>query len=246
MRSSLIHSSLIYASLIRSICRQLIWLLTSVLLFGCAQQTAPIAPEQNTHIKIADNTWVHLPLPSQLGYAVTASQLLSVRYQDQHQQQQSNQLPIQLQITQDKVVLAGFSSWGTRLLSLTYQNQDIDTYVMTGLGGVLPQPEQVLFNLMITLWPVEVWQPQLQRIGWQLTETLTDSSLEPSKPNHTPHAKQRTLINDKGQVVADIYYADRQALKGDITFINHALDFTIVIKTLQYQLESNSSAQETH
>ena len=38
---------------------------------------------------------------------------------------QSNQLPIQLQITQDKLVLAGFSSWGTRLLSLTYQDNQL-------------------------------------------------------------------------------------------------------------------------
>ena len=179
--------------------------------------------EENNRIQIADDTWVALPQPSDLGYTLTASQLLSVRYIDQTKKNQSNQLPIQLQITQDKLVLAGFSSWGTRLLSLTYQDNQLDTYVMAGLGNTLPKPEQVLFNLMITLYPLDVWQPRLQQTGWTLTEQQTEKT------------KQRTLFDNHGKLIAEINYASFDPLKGDITFINHALDFTIVIKTLQYQ-----------
>ncbi|WP_038150290.1 DUF3261 domain-containing protein [Vibrio litoralis] len=179
--------------------------------------------EENNRIQIADDTWVALPQPSELGYSLTASQLLSVRYIDQTKKAQSNQLPIQLQITQDKLVLAGFSSWGTRLLSLTYQNNRLDTYVMAGLANTLPKPEQVLFNLMITLYPLDVWQPRLQKAGWTLTE---------KQQNNT---KQRILVDNHGTLIAEINYASIDPLKGDITFINHSLDFTIVIKTLQYQ-----------
>lgn len=39
--------------------------------------------EENNRIQIADDTWVALPQPSDLGYTLTASQLLSVRYIDQ-------------------------------------------------------------------------------------------------------------------------------------------------------------------
>ena len=177
----------------------------------------------NNQVQLAENTWVTLPQPAELGYRLTASQLLNVRYIDQTKKAQSNQLPIQLQITQDKLVLAGFSSWGTRLLSLTYQDHQLDTYVMAGLGNTLPKPEQVLFNLMITLYPLEVWQPRLQQTGWVLTE------------QQTQNAKQRKLIDQHGKLIAEINYASIDPLKGDITFINHALDFTIVIKTLQYQ-----------
>ncbi|MGO2497590.1 MAG: DUF3261 domain-containing protein [Vibrio litoralis] len=184
--------------------------------------------EENNQIQIADDTWVALPQPSELGYSLSASQLLNVRYIDQANKTQSNQLPIQLQITQDKLVLAGFSSWGTRLLSLTYQDNQLDTYVMAGLGNTLPKPEQVLFNLMITLYPLEVWQPRLQQAGWKLTEQQTGN-------RQSQNIKQRTLFDNHGKLIAEINYASIDPLKGDITFINHALDFTIVIKTLQYQ-----------
>ncbi|WP_245879921.1 DUF3261 domain-containing protein [Vibrio gangliei] len=206
----------------------------SLLLTGCAQTTdqqnnvqqenaQQKNAEQQNKVQLDDNAWVSLPQPADLGYTLTASQLLSVSYQDQAHQQQSQQLPIQLQVSQDKVVLAGFSSWGTRLLSLSYHDQQFDTYVMTGLSDQLPKPEQVLFNMMITLWPIEVWQTRLAPLGWQLTETQTSTG------------KTRVLLNSDQKTVAEIHYANIEPLKGDITFINHVLNFTIVIKTLQYQ-----------
>ncbi|MFA0519778.1 DUF3261 domain-containing protein, partial [Vibrio sp. 10N.222.55.E8] len=76
--------------------------------------------------------------PDQLGYSLIASQLISATWQNDTQQ-----LPVQVEITEGKVVLAGFSSWGTRILSLQYQNQQIDTQILSGLGAALPQPEQV-------------------------------------------------------------------------------------------------------
>ncbi|MCF7353745.1 DUF3261 domain-containing protein [Vibrio sp. CK2-1] len=204
------------------------WILL-VSLTACSTQSTPSnSSEENNRIQIADDTWVALPQPSELGYSLSASQLLSVRYIDQAKKAQSNQLPIQLQITQDKLVLAGFSSWGTRLLSLTYQDNQLDTYVMVGLGNTLPKPEQVVFNLMITLYPLEVWQPRLQQVGWKLTEQQTGN-------RQSQNIKQRTLFDNHGKLIAEINYASIDPLKGDITFINHALDFTIVIKTLQYQ-----------
>lgn len=208
---------------------RIIGLLLLLAISACSTQSpSSKAFEENNQIEVADNTWVALPQPSELGYTLTASQLLSVRYIDQAKKAQSNQLPIQLQITQDKLVLAGFSSWGTRLLSLTYQDNQLDTYVMAGLGNTLPKPEQVLFNLMITLYPLDVWQPRLQQAGWKLTEQQTGN-------RQSQNIKQRTLFDNHGKLIAEINYASIDPLKGDITFINHALDFTIVIKTLQYQ-----------
>ena len=195
-------------------------LLSFTILTGCSSLTSNGPEKAQAKVEIEKGVWVALPAPRDLGYSLSASQLISVSYQNT-----TNQLPTQLQVSDDKVVLAGFSSWGSRILSLEYANNQIDSHVMAGLGGVLPQPEQVLFNLMITLWPVEVWQPSLSKIGWTLTEKNHDDS----------QGKRRQLLNDKGEVVADIHYQNNNALKGDITFINPSLGFTIKIKTLQYK-----------
>ncbi|MBD1572691.1 DUF3261 domain-containing protein [Vibrio sp. S17_S38] len=194
--------------------------LSFALLTGCASLTSNDAETTQAKVEIAKGVWVALPAPRDLGYSLSASQLISVSYQNT-----TKQLPTQLQVSDDKVVLAGFSSWGSRILSLEYANNQIDSHVMSGLGGVLPQPEQVLFNLMITLWPVEVWQPSLSKIGWALTEKNNDGS----------QGKHRQLSNDKGEVVADIHYQNINPLKGDITFINPLLRLNIKIKTLQYK-----------
>ncbi|MEF1228732.1 DUF3261 domain-containing protein, partial [Vibrio fortis] len=124
---------------------------------------------QNTRqamVTIDESTQVALPKPIQLGYELTASQLIAASWGETQQQ-----LPVQLQVNQNKVVLAGFSSWGTRILSLQYQDDTIETQVLTGLDDSLPAPEQVLFNLMLTLWPIEAWQNSMSDIGWHIVET---------------------------------------------------------------------------
>lgn len=190
--------------------RRLITLLTLLLLSGCATKLLP----QPNQVNIAADTDVTLPTPAQLGYSLTASQLITATWQ-----QTNHQLPVQLQVTPQALALAGFSSWGSRILSLDYNHQRITTYVMPGLGSTLPDPKHVLFNMMITLWPISAWQQPLQQIGWQLKQTS----------NH------RQLINNKGVVVADINYQYANKLKGIITFVNHKPHYTITIKTLHYQ-----------
>jgi hypothetical protein len=176
---------------------------------GCAMKPEP----QANQVSIAPDTLVTLPTAAQLGYSLTASQLITAQWAEK-----THQLPVQLQVDSQKLALAGFSSWGSRILSLTYENQTIEASVLPGLGDTLPKPEQVLFNLMLTLWPLDAWHKPLEDVGWQLIET----------------AQHRQLIDDEGMVVADINYQSPQHLDGDITFINHHLGYTITIKTLDY------------
>ena len=174
-------------------------------------------------VAIDKDTELALPLPAELGYSFTASQLISATWQDDTQQ-----LPVQVEVTPEKVVLAGFSSWGTRILSLQYQNQAIDTQVLSGLGATLPQPEQVLFNLMLTLWPVEAWSQPLQSIGWHLVDT--DNS--------------RTVFDDNQQAIIRIdYQAAPGAHKtaGNIVFKHLTQGYTITIQTLNSTIVDNPS-----
>ena len=174
-------------------------------------------------VSIDNDTELALPLPSELGYSFTASQLINATWQNETQQ-----LPVQVEVTPDKVVLAGFSSWGTRILSLQYQNQVIDTQVLSGLGATLPQPEQVLFNLMLTLWPTEAWTQPLQNISWHLVDT--DNT--------------RTVFDDDQQAIIRIEYqakANEPKLSGDIVFKHLIQGYTITIQTLNSTIVDNPS-----
>ncbi|NOH78736.1 DUF3261 domain-containing protein [Vibrio sp. RE86] len=188
-------------------------LLTSVL-SACSMQPQSVTPS----VKITEQEKVNLPTPSSLGYTLTASQLISASW-EQGEQSGTQQLPVQLQVDQDKLVLAGFSSWGTRVLSLSYQGDEISTEVLTGLNNVLPAPEQVLFNLMITLWPSSAWEAPLNKVRWQLIDK----------------GNSRAVFDKQGNQVIDIQYGNSDKLKGQITFRHLVDNYTIVINTLDYQ-----------
>lgn len=191
-----------------------------LLLSACSMVSQP---PTGASVAIDKDTELALPLPAELGYSFTASQLISATWQDDTQQ-----LPVQVEVTSDKVVLAGFSSWGTRILSLQYQNQTIDTQVLSGLGATLPLPEQVLFNLMLTLWPVEAWAQPLQGIGWYLVDT----------------ENSRTVFDENQQPIIKIdYQAEPGTHKtaGNIVFKHLIQGYTITIQTLNSTIVDNPS-----
>lgn len=199
--------------------------ITFVTLVGVMLSACSMVSQQPTgaSVSINNDTELALPLPAELGYSLTASQLISATWETDTQQ-----LPVQVEVTADKVVLAGFSSWGTRILSLQYQNQVIDTQVLSGLGATLPQPEQVLFNLMLTLWPTEAWTQPLQTIGWHLVDT--DNT--------------RTVFDDDQQAIIRIEYqakTNEPKLSGNIVFKHLVQGYTITIQTLNSTIVDNPS-----
>lgn len=187
-------------------------------LLGVTVSACSLTPQSATPVvQITQQEQVNLPTPSDLGYSLTASQLIEATW-NSNRQKRTKQLPVQLQVSSDKLVLAGFSSWGTRILSLNYQDDEITTEVLSGLGGVLPPPEQVLFNLMITLWPVSAWEAPLNKVRWQIIDNYNT----------------RAIFDNSGKKVIDIQYSNKDRLSGDIVF-HHLIDnYTIKIKTLQF------------
>ncbi|WP_390902882.1 DUF3261 domain-containing protein [Vibrio qingdaonensis] len=190
-----------------------LFVLSSVI--GCA-----LKPQAaSTQVQLKPGTTVALPAPAELGYQLTASQLISATWQGE-KGLESSQLPVQLQVNKDKVILAGFSSWGTRIMSLTYQNNDINANVLNGLENTLPDPQQILFNLMITLWPQSAWEAPLNTIKWRIIDT----------------AGQRQIIDETGTPVIIIRYDNREPLQGKIHFEHQQLGYSIVIQTLNFKL----------
>lgn len=189
--------------------RLLIVVIIAFLLGGCISRPRT----RSNMIEIAPNIVLEMPSPETLGYRLSASQMVLVEYKEEQ-----HQLPVQLQVDENRLVLAGFSSWGSRIMSLIYEQEEISTSVMTGIGKTLPDPEQVLFNLMITLWPLEAWEEPMEAIGWRLEDT----------------PKKRLLIDENQQVVVTILYEEEPPLDGKIIFMNHPLNLKITIKTLNY------------
>ncbi|WP_242504856.1 DUF3261 domain-containing protein [Aliivibrio finisterrensis] len=188
----------------------------SLTLMGCVSK--PI--KQPNQVEVAQGTFVTLPQPDEYGSDLSLSQLISVEFQGSKQQ-----LPVQLQLTGNDLALAGFASWGSRLLSLDYDGLTLDTYVMAGLADTLPPPEQVLFNVMITLWPLEAWQSPLNSIDWTLTEN----------GNH------RVLRDDVGNVVLDATYESiSNKFSGDIILNSPNLGYVITIKTFSHSQETQT------
>ncbi|OBT14815.1 hypothetical protein A9264_13395 [Vibrio sp. UCD-FRSSP16_10] len=191
----------------------------SVLVFSALLGACSSTPQHHTPaVNITAKNTVHLPTPQSLGYALNASQLIEATWHN-GKSDQTQQLPVQLQVTQDKLVLAGFSSWGTRILSVEYQGDQITTDVLTGLDGVLPKPQQVLFNLMITLWPASAWEDPLNGVKWKIVEK--DNS--------------RSIYDDQGTEIIHIQYSDKDRLNGKIVFHQLVDDYTITITTLQFE-----------
>jgi hypothetical protein len=193
-----------------------------LLLNGCTMAPTSKQMPSSALVEISPDIFVTLPTPSDLGYSVTANQLISASWPDSNNTTSDQQtLPVHLEVSADQIVLAGFSSWGTRILSLTYQNDEIKTSVLTGLEGVLPEPEQILFNLMITLWPLNAWEGPLNQVEWKITEM----------------DNQRTVYSADGSPVITIDYRHPDSLSGLIQFTHQQLGYTISIQTLDVDIK---------
>ncbi len=195
-------------------------LLIGLGLVGCSLQPQ----DAGTQVEIAPDVWVGLPQPQQLRQELIASQLISATWQDEQGTSQSQQLPVQLQISNNRIVLAGFSSWGTRILSLDYDGESINTQVLSGLENTLPKPEQVLFNLMITLWPRNAWEAPLNQVRWSIID----------------ENNKRIIKMPSGETVIEITYLGDSPLNGNIQFENKQLHYSITIQTLSHQLQSTT------
>ncbi|PJC85801.1 DUF3261 domain-containing protein [Vibrio sp. HA2012] len=179
-----------------------------LLLMACS--SVNVSPDNS--VQMAGGTSIPFPEPKALESVVSVSQMITATWNGDTQQ-----LPVKLEVDADRVVLAGFSSWGTRLLSLEYSSAGIATYVLPGLEAQLPDPKQVLFYIMVSLWPQDVWREKLSLSGWDLVDKA-----------HT-----RTLVDASGKVVVFIHYTDiNNKLAGDIKLENPEAGYSVVISTL--------------
>lgn len=187
----------------------------SLFLSGCSLVPNTQTSSPSVQVELAPDKLVFLPQPKELQKNVNVSQLITAQWGENNKQK----LLVQLQVDQQQLVLAGFSAWGVKLLSLTYLGDEmggkIETDVMVGLPDEVPKPEQVLFYLMLSIWPENAWKAPLSSIGWQLQEK----------------GLQRWLIDENGQVVVIINYQTKPYLEGKITIKNKKLNYIVTVET---------------
>jgi len=196
---------------------KLLIIVLSLLLSACSINPKMQLAIHSVQVELAPQQFVDLPQPKDLQQSVNVSQLITAQWGDSNKQK----LLVQLQVDRQQVVLAGFSAWGVKLLSLSYFGSEvgnkIETDVMAGLANTLPKPEQVLFYVMLSIWPESSWQAPLSSIGWKLQE----------------RDLQRLLIDENGEEVVIIDYQKKPYLDGKITFKHQRLNYTVIIKTKQ-------------
>lgn len=181
-------------------------LAAALLLAGCSHSTD--TKETRPQAWLQPGTRVMLPPPG-ISPAVSSQQLLTGSFNGQTQS-----LLVMLNADAHKVTLAGLSSVGIRLFLATYDETGIHTE-QSIVVPQLPPASQVLADVMLSHWPISVWQPQLPK-GW----TLTDNG------------DRRELRNDSGKLVTEIVYLQRKGKREPISIEQHVFKYHITIQYL--------------
>jgi hypothetical protein len=143
------------------------------------------------------------PLPA-LERPWQASQLLTVETREQIER-----IPVEVELSGDKLTVVAMTAWGTRLLIIAYDERTVQAQ-STAPVGFLPPPEQVIADALLVNWPVRGWPLPG---GWRLEQT----------------PERRRLWDAAGQVVAEVRYPRGD---GDVELVNHVYSYRLSIRTL--------------
>ncbi|WP_200551317.1 DUF3261 domain-containing protein [Kosakonia sp. LAM2021] len=182
-------------------------LATALLLTGCSSTTHS-SDSARPQAWLEPGTRVTLPAPG-ISPAVNSQQLLTGSFNGKTQS-----LLVMMTADEKKITLAGLSSVGIRLFLVTYDENGIHTE-QSVVVPQLPPASQVLADVMISHWPVAVWQPQLPK-GWTLTDT----------------GDKRELRNARGKLVTEITYLQRKGKREPISIEQHVFKYHITIQYL--------------
>lgn len=182
-------------------------LATALLLTGCSHTTRS-SDNARPQAWLEPGTRITLPAPG-ITPAVNSQQLLTGSFNGQTQS-----LLVMMNADDKKITLAGLSSVGIRLFLVTYDERGIHTE-QSIVVPQLPPANQVLADVMISHWPIAVWQQQLPK-GWTLTDT----------------GDKRELRNARGKLVTEITYLQRKGKREPISIEQHVFKYHITIQYL--------------
>jgi len=182
-------------------------LATALLLTGCSHTTRS-SGNARPQAWLEPGTRITLPAPG-ITPEVNSQQLLTGSFNGQTQS-----LLVMMTADDKKITLAGLSSVGIRLFLVTYDERGIHTE-QSIVVPQLPPANQVLADVMISHWPIAVWQQQLPK-GWTLTDI----------------GDKRELRNARGKLVTEITYLQRKGKREPISIEQHVFKYHITIQYL--------------
>lgn len=181
-------------------------LICALVLVGCSH--SPNDQQGRPQAWLEPGARVTLPAPG-ISPAVNSQQLLTGSFKGKTQS-----LLVMLNADDKKITLAGLSSVGIRLFLVTYDDKGLHTE-QSIVVPQLPPASQVLADVMLSHWPISLWQPQLPP-GW----TLNDNG------------DKRELRNANGRLVTEITYLNRKGKREPISIEQHVFKYHITIQYL--------------
>lgn len=177
-----------------------------LLLAGCARSPQPDDSHPQAWLK--PGVRVTLPPPgSDPGFS--EQQLLTGTFRGKQQS-----LLVLLSATPQRIDLAGLSPLGIRLFRLGYDASGIHREQSIVLPQ-MPPASQVLADVMLSRWPVSVWQGHLPA-GWQLADS----------------GDRRRLTDGHGALIVEIRYLQRGNLRLPVAIQQYAFGYSIAINYL--------------
>lgn len=184
------------------------WPVLALLLFmlgGCAT-SSPSGTRPQAWLK--RGVQVKLP-PPLLDKPVSQQQLLTATVNGKHQS-----LLVLLNADGKSLQLAGLSPLGIRLFKVVYDQTGIHTEQAIKMEG-LPPANQVLADIMLSYWPVQIWQPLLPA-GWTFDE----------------QPLRRTLLDNEGHAVTRIDYVAQGNSRQPVSITQMAFHYQITIQNV--------------
>lgn len=192
-----------YKTRYKTHCAFLTLLFTSWLLNGCS-----LLQQESTTAWLKPGVHVTLPAPT-LAQPLKRQQFLTATVNGK-----SDSLITMLDGDGQTLTLAGLSPIGIRLFKVTYTANQIETEQSIALPQ-LPPANQVLADIMLSYWPLDVWQNRLPE-GWQLKD----------------EQNKRLLLDETGQTITEIHYLLENGQKEPVSIVQYAFHYQITITNM--------------
>jgi hypothetical protein len=155
--------------------------------------------------------------PESYGGALFTQQLLTVDHQ-----RQKHRVRTLLQVDPNEVKLAGFSTLSVPLFTVTWNGDELKSESMTGLDKASIQPQSVMTDMMLALWPASSLTPLLAEKEWRLV----------SEEN------RRQFYDLANDLVMSIEYDNHHSANGSISVSYPKYGVSYQLQTLQWKVVS--------
>ncbi|HEX7928337.1 MAG TPA: DUF3261 domain-containing protein [bacterium] len=178
----------------------------SVILVAATALAAACTPLPSPQVLLRPDVTAPLPELPLLPGPWHSSQLLTVQARGQE-----DRLPVEIELNGGRLVVIAFTTWGGRVLTVTYDGRAI-TAEASGPGAALPPPSQVIADVLMVNWPIHGWSLPP---GWRFDQQF----------------EVRRLRDAASRVVAEVRYPE-PGTSDDIQLVNNAYGYRLSIRTL--------------